>query len=364
VDSVAGSVRVVRVLVTGAAGFIGSHVTDVLAERGHELVLVDALLPVAHPAEREVASAPKGLVHAALQDPGVLPGLLRDVDVVCHQAAMVGHGVDPGDAPAFANHNDYATACLLKAMYEGGVRRLVLASSMVVYGEGTYRCAAHGVVRPGPRTAEELAAGRYDPPCPRCGHGLTSELTEENSVLDPRSLYAASKLAQENYAAAWARQSGSAVWALRYHNVYGPRMPRNTPYAGVASLFRSALARGEAPRVLEDGRQRRDFVHVRDVALANALAVECEPPRPFEAVNVCSGQPHTIGELAEVLATSSSGPPPVTVGGARPGDVRHIVADPSRARRLLGFRAQTGFDEGVRAFAADPLRDTASVRNR
>jgi dTDP-L-rhamnose 4-epimerase len=355
-----------RVLVTGGAGFIGSHVADVLIERGHEVVLVDALLPAAHrggPTDQPVGSvepvrAGRGrpFVRARLQEPGVLAGLLRGVEVVCHQAAMVGHGVDPGDAPAYAEHNDYATACLLAGMYRQGVRRLVLASSMVVYGEGAYRCREHGAVRPGPRRHDDLAAGRYEPPCPWCGDALEAELVPEDAGLDPRSLYAASKLAQENYAAAWARQSGGAVWALRYHNVYGPWMPRDTPYAGVASLFRSALAREEAPHVLEDGRQRRDFVHVRDVAMANALAVESDPPSAFEAINVCSGDPRTIGELAETLALACAGKPPLVVGGARPGDVRHIVADPAKARRVLGFTATTTFAAGIRAFANDPLR--------
>jgi dTDP-L-rhamnose 4-epimerase len=195
-----------RVLVTGGAGFIGSHVADILADRGHDVVLVDALLPAAHPPEPASPPTRHDFVHASLQDPGVLPRLLRGVDVVCHQAAMVGHGVDPSDAPAYALHSDYATACLLAAMFEHGVRKLVLASSMVVYGEGAYRCEVHGLVRPGPRTAEDLAAGKYDPPCPRCGGTLVSALTDEDAVLDPRSLYAASKLAQEHYAAAWARQ--------------------------------------------------------------------------------------------------------------------------------------------------------------
>ncbi|MEQ4209088.1 NAD-dependent epimerase/dehydratase family protein [Actinopolymorpha sp. B17G11] len=359
-----------RILVTGGAGFVGSHVADVLVRRGHEVVLVDALLPEAHgarggapaaasaeaPAESGGAGHGRPLVHALIQEPGVLADLLRGVDVVCHQAAMVGHGVDPGDAPAYARHNDYATACLLAAMYAHGVRRLVLASSMVVYGEGAYRCVEHGGVRPGPRRDADLDAGRYEPLCPRCGSALEAELIPEDVALDPRSLYAASKLAQENYAAAWARQAGGTVWALRYHNVYGPRMPRDTPYAGVASLFRSALARGEAPLVLEDGRQRRDFVHVRDIAMANALAAESAPPSAFEAVNVCSGDPHTIGELAETLALASAGKPPRIVGGARAGDVRHIVADPAKARRLLGFAAATSFADGIRAFADDPLR--------
>ena len=349
-----------RVLVTGGAGFIGSHVADLLTERGHDVLVVDALLPAAHGGEAGNPSEATGgrsyeIVLARLQEPGVLASVLPGVDVVCHQAAMVGHGVDPSDAPSYAEHNDYATAYLLAAMHEHGVRRLVLASSMVVYGEGAYRCPDHGAVRPAPRRKEDLDAGRYEPPCPSCGAALAPELVSEQATLDPRSTYAASKLAQENYAAAWARQSGGAVWALRYHNVYGPRMPRDTPYSGVAAMFRSALARGEAPRVLEDGRQRRDFVHVRDVALANALAVETKV-RGFEAVNVCSGEPHTIGDLAETLATAAGGPPPQVVGGARPGDVRHVVADPAKAAAVWGFRARTTFADGVRAFATDPLR--------
>lgn len=348
-----------RVLVTGGAGFIGSHVAELLTERGHDVLVVDALLPAAHGGEAN-ASETRGersyeIVLARLQEPGVLDSVLPGVDVVCHQAAMVGHGVDPSDAPSYAEHNDYATAYLLAAMHEHGVRRLVLASSMVVYGEGAYRCGDHGAVRPGPRRKEDLDAGRYEPPCPSCGAALAPELVSERAAPDPRSTYAASKLAQENYAAAWARQSGGAVWALRYHNVYGPRMPRDTPYSGVAAMFRSALARGEAPRVLEDGRQRRDFVHVRDVALANALAVETKV-RGFEAVNVCSGEPHTIGDLADTLARASGGPPPRVVGGARPGDVRHVVADPAKAAAVLGFRARTTFADGVCAFASDPLR--------
>jgi dTDP-L-rhamnose 4-epimerase len=229
---------------------------------------------------------------------------------------------------------------------------------MVVYGEGRYDCAEHGVVRPGPRAVADLAAGRYEPRCPHCGRDLVGGLVGEDAPPDPRSTYAATKLAQEHLASAWARQCGGAVWSLRYHNVYGPRMPRDTPYSGVAAIFRSALERGEPPRVLEDGRQRRDFVHVTDVARANALALTTEVDG-FEAVNVCSGEPHTVGELARVLAERMGGPAPEVVGGARPGDVRHVVADPAKARARLGFSAAVGFAEGVAAFAADPLRAPA-----
>lgn len=345
-----------RVLLTGGAGFIGSHIADLLVERGHDVVLLDNLLPQAHAGIPEWTT---GLVRGDVQDPSLLRELLSGVDAVCHQAAVVGHGLDPSDAPLYVLNNDHGTAVLLAAMHAAGVSRLVLASSMVVYGEGRYVCPAHGVVRPGPRLESDISAGRYEPPCPSCGASLTWDLVPEDAPLDPRSTYAATKVAQENLASAWARQAGGSVWALRYHNVYGPRMPRDTPYAGVASLFRSALQRGEAPTVLEDGRQSRDFVHVRDVALANVLALET-PAAGFQAINVCSGEPHTVGELAGELALACGGPAPVIVGGARAGDVRHVVASPERARSLLGFRATVSFTEGVKAFATDPLREPAT----
>ena len=351
-----------RVLVTGGAGFIGSHIADALTDRGHEVIVLDVLLPQAHGDEAPPWCARHKVIVGDVRDLDLTTRLLHGVDAVCHQAAMVGHGVDPSDAPAYAAHNDHATAVLLAAMYATGVSRLVLASSMVVYGEGRYRCARHGVVRPGTRLAADLAAGRYEPGCPRCAQPLAPGLVPEEAPLEPRSTYAATKVAQEHLAAAWARQTGGSVWALRYHNVYGSRMPRDTPYAGVASVFRSALERGQAPRVMEDGQQRRDFVHVGDVAHANVLALTADPPRDtFTPLNICSGDPHTIGELARTLADAMGGPAPVIVGGARPGDVRHVVAAPEQAARLLGFRARRGFTEGIAAFATDVLREPATT---
>ncbi|MGO4757261.1 NAD-dependent epimerase/dehydratase family protein, partial [Streptomyces sp. 2MCAF27] len=247
-----------RVLVTGGAGFIGSHVVEALAARGHEPVVFD----VREEADADVRSAE------------AVSRALRGVDAVCHQAAMVGLGSGFADAAEYVSRNDLGTAVLLAAMAGAGVRRLVLAGSMVVYGEGRYTCERHGVVRPGPRDVGDLEAGRFEPTCPVCGEELCCGLVGEDAPVDPRNVYATTKLAQEHLAAAWARATGGAAVSLRYHNVYGPGMPRDTPYAGVASFFRSALARGEAPRVFEDGRQRRDFVHVRDVAAANVAALE------------------------------------------------------------------------------------------
>lgn len=357
-----------RVLITGGAGFVGSHVADRLVGEGHESLLLDALLPQAHGDEPPPESDRHELVRGDVRDADLLARLLPGVDAVCHQAAMVGHGVDPADGPEYAAHNDLGTAVLLAAMHAAGLHRLVLAGSMVVYGEGRYDCPEHGVVRPGPRARADLEAGRFEPRCPRCGRDLAPGLVTEDAPFDPRSTYAATKAAQEYLVGAWARQTGGAAWSLRYHNIYGPGMPRDTPYAGVASIFRSALERGEAPRVMEDGRQRRDFVHVTDVAAANVLALTTDPPADgLTAVNVCSGEPHTIGDLAGALAATTGGPEPVVVGGARPGDVRHVVADPARARALLGFRAATSFAAGVRAFATDPLRAparTADVTER
>ncbi|MEO9220719.1 MAG: NAD-dependent epimerase/dehydratase family protein [Mycobacteriaceae bacterium] len=341
-----------RVLLTGAAGFIGGHIWTALTEAGHEVVPVDAMLPLAHGAG---ATAPPGVAHLDVRDGDALIQALEGIDVVCHQAAMVGAGVDAADAPMFATHNDFGTAVVLAAMAEVGCEKLVLASSMVVYGSGRYTCPSHGDVDPQPRRREDLDAGVFDSACPHCEQRVDWALVGEDAPLRPRSTYAASKLAQENYALAWTLATGGGVTALRYHNVYGEHMPRDTPYSGVAAIFRSSLEAGQAPQVYEDGGQVRDFVHVSDVAQANRLAVEStlDGFRPF---NVCSGTPVTIGDVASTLSRAHGGREPVTTGQYRSGDVRHVVADPARAAHVLGFRAAVAPDQGITEFAHAPLR--------
>jgi dTDP-L-rhamnose 4-epimerase len=349
-----------RVLVTGGAGFIGSHIVDQLLVARHEVVVVDDHDPAGHDGSHTRLAPDAEHRRADIRDADSWSDALDGVGAVCHQAAKVGLGVDFADVGEYVSRNVAGTATLLRALHgRGFVGRIVIASSMVVYGEGRYRCARHGVVRPGPRVIADLDSGRFEPPCPECGGALDAEAVPEEQPLDPRNVYATTKVAQEHLSASYAREHpGTTVTLLRYHNVYGPRMPRDTPYAGVTSIFRSAYASGVAPRILEDGGQRRDFVHVSDVARANVLALTRDEaaPGPF---NVCSGDPHTILEMAVALRPPD-GPHPEVVGGYRLGDVRHVFANPTRAATGLGFIAEIGFDDGMPAFATAPLREPAA----
>ena len=276
---------------------------------------------------------------------------------------MVGLGVDFDDIADYVHHNDFGTATLLRALHQRRFRgRIALASSMVVYGEGRYVCATHADVVPAPRDAAALDAGNYEPPCPHCGSPLVARPVPETAPVDPRNVYAATKLHQEHLARSFAREHDSViVTALRYHNVYGPRMPRDTPYAGVASIFRSAIERGDAPRVFEDGGQRRDFVHVRDVAHANLRALTVDSPYSGP-LNIASGEPHTVLDMADAIvdAFGPGAPRPQVVGGYRLGDVRHVFASPTLAANRIGFRSTVPFAAGMHEFAHASLRAGAA----
>jgi len=347
-----------RVLVTGGLGFIGSHITDDLVDHGHDVLVIDSLSPAAHAVEPDYGNPEAEYRILALEDVDTIADLCEGVDAVCHQAARVGLGVDFDDVSAYVTDNDLGTAVLFRALHRVGFSgRLVQASSMVVYGEGGYSCPEHGVVSPGPRTVSTLRAGEFEPGCPECGASLATRVVDEDQPLDPRNVYAATKAHQEHLGHAFAAATGSDVVSLRYHNVYGPRMPRNTPYAGVASIVRSACEAHRSPRVFEDGRQRRDFIHVADVALANRLALTA-PERIGGSYNIATGRPTTILEMAEAVCSGvgDGSIRPVVTGEFRIGDVRHITASPERAGSAFGFQARIDAATGLREFATAPMR--------
>ncbi len=355
-----------RVLVTGGAGFIGSHIVDELVSMGCSVVVLDNLDPAAHSSEPDFLNPHAEYVWSDCRSLDAWCGVLDGVDVVCHQAGKVGLGVDFGDVDGYADHNDMGFAYGLRALHEVGFAgRLVLASSMVVYGEGRYRCGEHGLVTPGPRNTAALESGNFEPPCPTCGASLVSEEIPESAALEPRNVYAATKLHQEHLLWAFVREHPVSAVALRYHNVYGGRMPFGTPYAGVASIFRSALEQGRAPQVTEDGDQRRNFVHVRDVAKANLAAMSVDPERLAAvgnpAFNIASTKSRTVGEMARALASAFGSSPgdrlwPQVTGAFRLGDVRHVYASTHRAADVLGYSSSIDFDDGMREFATAPLR--------
>lgn len=345
-----------RILVTGGAGFIGSHVVEEFQRQGHEVRVLDALLPHAHNGSPPTIPAGVEFRRGNLRDADTVASALRGIDVVSHQAAMVGRGREILEAPRFAENNDLATAVLLSQMAQLGVSTLVHGSSVVLYGEARYSCPEHGRTFPGPREVADLDAGRFDPLCPRCRSPLTPTTLDETDHPDPRNVYAATKLGQELLVQSWARETGGKAIVLRYHNVYGPRMPQNSSYSGVASAFLAAVRRGIAPEVFEDGRPTRDFVHVRDIAVANAMALQAGVTG-FRTFNVASGEPRTIGQVANALASATAGPAPVVSGRYRLGDVRHIFASPKRIMQEFGWSPSVDFEEGIAELAKSTLSE-------
>ncbi len=344
-----------RIVVTGGAGFVGSHVVDALVARGHAVTVIDSFVPAVHAVRPDYLNPHARYVDGDVLDRDLLERELAGVDAVAHHAAIVGLGAGTVDGPLFARTNDVGTAEVLRAALLRRVPRLILASSMVVYGEGAYHCGFDGPQRAMPRGDADLAAGHFEPACPRCGGPLEPDPITEDAPLDPRSVYAATKVHQEHLAFVAMRDGGPAVTALRYHNVYGPRTPRDTLYAGVASIFRDQIAVGRAPRVFEDGAQRRDFVYVRDIAEANVRAIERDAPA-VGAFNIGSGIPRTILELATALSATLGGRAPTVTGEYRLADVRHIFASSERADRVLSLGPRVRFADGVAELAAAPLR--------
>jgi dTDP-L-rhamnose 4-epimerase len=326
----------VKVLLTGGAGFVGRSVHDQLTVAGHTIRVFDRVLDRRND----------------IIDHDRLGAAASGCDAVIHLAAKVGLGVNICDIDDYALQNDYGTAMALRVAAEMGISRFLYASSMVVYGEGGYRCAEHGSVRPPPRRRDDLDAGRFDPLCPTCADDLVPELVAESAPLDPRNAYAATKAHGERLTAIWSRETSGSVAALRLHNVYGPGMPRDTAYAGVASIFTDSLLGGEPPRVFEDGCQRRNFIHVSDVAAAVLAALHAQLPIGLTPLNIGTPWVMTVGQMAAELSRTLSGPAPVVTGEYRLGDVRHVTADCSAAERVLGWRAQIDLAHGLADLAA------------
>lgn len=340
-----------RVLVTGGAGFIGSHTVDALVERGHRVRILDNLDGQAHPD----GGVPPHLhrqaefVRGDVRDADAVRRALQDVDAVCHLAAVLGVGQSMYDIRRFVEANSVGAATILDALANGrhAVRRLVVASSMCLYGEGAYRCEACGPMRVALRSEAQMRAARWEVACPSCGRDATAAPSAEDDPLAPTSVYAVTKRDHEELFLTVGRAYGIPTIALRYFNVYGSRQALSNPYTGAMAIFASRLLEGRPPLLYEDGAQTRDFVHVSDVVQANVLALEHEGGGA-QVLNVGTGRAVSLAEAARLLAGRMGVPrEPQIPGRYRAGDIRHSVADLTRIQEALGFRPATSFEEGL-----------------
>lgn len=340
-----------NILVTGGAGFIGSHLVDALVDVGHRVRILDSLVEQVHG-----AAAPPHLNEKAefmrgdVCDPDAVRAALDGIDVVYHQAAEVGVGQSMYEIVRYVKANDLGTAVLLEEMIKrpSQFKKLVVASSMSIYGEGAYRCDKCGTkVYPQLRSDDQLAAHDWEFKCETCGALLETTGTPEAKPLFPTSVYAVSKQDQEQYCLAVGRAYKIPTVAFRYFNVYGTRQALSNPYTGVCAIFSSRLLNDQAPTIFEDGEQSRDFVHVSDIVQANMLALETNKA-DYEAMNIGTGRATSVKQIAELLARGlDKDIAPEIVGKYREGDIRHCVADISKAKRLLGYEPKVSLEDGL-----------------
>ena len=342
-----------RVLITGGAGFIGSHVAEALLERGYRVRALDSLIPQVHPASARPAYLPRDveLVVGDVRDPHAVRRALIDVDRVIHLAARVGVGQSMYEIGEYVSVNSLGTATLLQALLDQPVEQIVVASSMSVYGEGMYVDAEARPMRARERTREQLTAQEWEPRGPD-GEQLTPVPTPESKPPSLASIYALNKFEQERSTLLFGRAYGIPTLALRLFNVYGPHQALSNPYTGVLAIFASRLLNDKPPMIFEDGEQRRDFVCVRDVATACALALE-HVEIGSEVINVGSGSSVTVSEIACRLARilGKEQIEPELTGECRLGDIRHCFADVEKARRMLSFEPTVCLDDGMRELA-------------
>jgi dTDP-L-rhamnose 4-epimerase len=341
-----------KVLITGGAGFIGSHVTESLLAAGHSVRVYDRLVEQVHAGNGPRYVSPEAeFIYGDVRDADALRRALRGVDAIIHAAAEVGVGQSMYQIRRYVDGNTSGTGVLLEllATERHRVERIVVSSSMSVYGEGAYRCEQHGLIHPDVRGDLQLAERDWEMHCPECGLQAAPVPTSESKPLHPTSIYAVSKLDQELMCLAVGRAYDISVVALRYFNTYGPRQALSNPYTGVAAIFSSRLINGQPPLVFEDGAQLRDFIHVDDVARATVLALEAGPTAVGEAINIGTGRPVSVLEVAEVLAGHIGVELPARLSAtSRSGDIRHCWADATKARLVLGFEPLVSFSDGMR----------------
>lgn len=340
-----------NVLVTGGAGFIGSHLVDALIERGHRVRVLDALVPQVHGenASPLYLNQAAEFVQGDVCDRAVVDKALADIDVVFHEAAEVGVGQSMYEIERYVRANDLGTAVILEAILERRpqIKKLVVASSMSIYGEGAYTCADCGTMAPQLRPVEQLLDRRWELECPKCGSHLSPAPTPEEKPLFPTSVYAVTKQDQEQFCLAVGRSYGIPAVALRYFNVYGTRQALSNPYTGVCAIFSARLLNGNRPLVFEDGEQTRDFVHVSDIVRANLLALESDRAN-YQAINIGTGRATSVRTVSRLLAEGLGlDLEPEIVAKYREGDIRHCVADISKAKDLLGYEPQVTLERGI-----------------
>lgn len=354
-----------RYLVTGGAGFIGRYVCEALLEHGHQVRVLDSLVEQVH-GDAKSDSGPAAwladsveFIQADLRDAHAVRGAVQGVDGVFHLAAEVGVGQSMYEITRYTGANDLGTAVLLEALIATPVERLVVASSMSVYGEGLYEAPDRRRLQQVRRDPGRTRLGLWDPVTPE-GLALAPLPTGEDKRVDLASIYALNKYVQERSSLIFGAAYGVDVVALRLFNVFGPGQALSNPYTGVLANFASRLLHGQSPMIFEDGEQKRDFVHVRDVARAFCLAMKT-PAAKGEVINIGSGRSYTIARVARLLAGAMDMDlPPEILGKARSGDIRHCFADISKAAALLGFKPEYLLEDTVGEVAAW-VRQTEAV---
>jgi len=342
-----------KILVTGGAGFIGSFLVDALLERGHTVRVYDALVPQVHGPEQAVPAylnPAAELVRGDVRDRAALAEALKGMDVIYHLAAAVGVGQSMYQIQYYTEANTLGGAVLLDllANTKHGARKVIVASSMSIYGEGKYECPDCGSVYPRLRTEVQLKAREWEMKCPHCGRDVRPAPTDEEKPLYPTSIYAVTKRDHEEMLLCTGLAYGIPAVALRFFNTYGPRQALSNPYTGVMAIFSGRLLNHQPPVIYEDGQQSRDFIHVRDIVQGLLLAMD-RPEADNQVFNLGTGRPTSVGQVAEMLSQRLTG------GEVRPdlrqqyraGDIRHCYADLTKARRLLGFEPRISLQDGL-----------------